>query len=503
MRPASIRGVRRHDTPCFVTPNRYTAPPARDALSSSTQPSAVRALMTLPPLKPPRPASLKSRLLDAAKWSFFGYGAALVLRLASNLIVTRLLAPDLMGLMALANVLMIGLAMACDIGIAWAALRSPRGDDPRFLNAVWSVQIARGAVVTLLAWAAALALWAGLGRAWLPEGSVFLAPQLPAMLAVVGIGGLIAGFESTRTWWARRHLTLAPLTRLELVAQATTTVFMLAWAFVSPTLWALVAGYVFSAAFKTVASHLWLPGPANHWVWDRAVVRDIVAVGKWTVLSSTLTFVIANGDRLLLGSLANATALGVYSIAFLLVNALQMAVTRVVGYAVLPALSEVVRERPGDLRRAFYRVRVRLDAMCLASAGALAPLGPAIVGLLYDPRYADAGWMLAVLSVTLLTTTLEVFDQCLIALGKPRRLALLNGVRVLALYSALPLGWVLGGLQGAVWGIAASALVNALAVWAMQASLRLFDWRHEVRLPMWFGAGVVAGAVMREVLTRI
>ena len=56
------------------------------------------------------------------------------MRLISNLILTRLLVPELFGLMALVNTFIQGLFLFSDVGIATSIIRSPRGDDPVFLN---------------------------------------------------------------------------------------------------------------------------------------------------------------------------------------------------------------------------------------------------------------------------------------------------------------------------------------------------------------------------------
>jgi O-antigen/teichoic acid export membrane protein len=454
--------------------------------------------MTLasPPTPPPR-AGLKARLLDAVKWTVVGYGAMQIVKFGGNLVLARLLAPEMFGVMALANVFIVGLGMFSDVGLGVAAIRSPRGDEPRFLNVVWVVQIARGVIITVGGTLLAGALWLAQQSQWLPAGSAYAAPELPPLLAVLALVGIATGLESTRVWWARRHLALAQLMRQDLVVQVITTAFIIAWAWVSPSVWALAMGWLFGACVKTVLTHLTLRGPANRFEWDPSAFREIFDFGKWTLLSSALTFLLANGDRLLLGALLSAPMLGIYSIAFLLINTCQQVVLRVVSFAVLPALSEVVRERPHQLRATLYRVRRPLDMLCAGGAGALAALGPTVVGVLYDDRYTAAGWMLSLLAVTLVLNSLEVFDRCLLALGKPKWLSALNALRAVALYISIPVGYLLAGLPGAVAGIAVAALVNAVTVWVSQARLGLFDARREALLPLYFALGFGAGWALR------
>jgi O-antigen/teichoic acid export membrane protein len=320
------------------------------------------------------------------------------------------------------------------------------------------------------------------------------------MLVVVSLYGLVSGFESTKVYLARRHLALAQLTKIDVLGQVCGTGFVIAWAFVSPSVWALALGWVFGALVKTLLTHIALPGDRNRWQWSASAFHHVFHFGKWTVLSSIFSFLLSSGDRLLLGTILGATTMGFYSIAGLLLSAVQAAISKVIGYAVLPALSEVARNRPSDLKATIYRVRQPLDLVCLPAAGLLFFLAEPIVHLLYDARYAPAGWMLGLLALTLIATRLEVFDQCLLALGRVRLLSALNAVRLVALYSLVPLGYFILKVEGAVAAVAVSALLNSAIVLALQAHLNLIDLRKELRAIPLFGAGLLAGWLIRIVL---
>jgi O-antigen/teichoic acid export membrane protein len=353
-------------------------------------------------------------------------------------------------------------------------------------------------LIMLLCLAISAALASGIGTTLLPSRSVYSDPRIPGLLAVVSLFGLVSGFESTKVYLARRHLSLAQLTKIDLLAQTLSTAFIIAWACVSPSVWALAFGWVFGALAKTVMTHLALPGPANRFEWDPAAFGAVFHFGKWTLLSSVFSFLLANGDRLLLGAMLGATTMGYYSVALLLLSALQAAVAKVVGYAILPALSEVARDRPHALKAMIYRIRRPLDIVCLLCAGALFLLGEPLVHLLYDPRYAPAGWMLGVLAVTLTATRLDVFDQCLVALARVRLLSGLNAGRLVALYGLVPAGFAFFGVAGAVGAVAASAVVNSCLVLGVQAKLGLLDLRRELTALPLLGAGLLLGWLVRR-----
>lgn len=443
---------------------------------------------------PLEPKSLKHRLVRAASWSLLGFGLSQVIRLGSNLLLTRLLAPDLFGVMAIGYMVMVGVGMFSDIGLGPSIVRSSRGDEPRFLNVSWVVQILRGSIITIFGLGVALALHlmsnTGVHTS---ASSVYGDPRLPGVVAGLSMLGVIAGLESTKVWLERRRMALGRLTQIELASGIATTAVTIFWAYWSRSIWAFVFGGLIGAVVRTTLTHWALPGPANRFEWESKAFDEIFAFGKWAFLSSMLTFLISSGDRILLGGVLDPQTMGFYSIAFLIINSLQTAVGKIEAYAVLPALAEVVRDRPAELKRTIYRVRLPVDVVCLLSAGALFIVGDLVVKLLYDNRYAPAGWMMSILALTLVTTRLDMFDQCVLSLGRPKLLSGLSAVRLVTIYTLIPLGYFLDGVEGVIWGVAGSSLANAFAVLYLQGRMGLLDMKRElIALPL-FAIGLLFG----------
>jgi hypothetical protein len=84
-------------------------------------------------------SSLKKKAIRGTAWTLFGYGGSQALRLVSNLILTRLLVPEVFGLMALVQTFQAGLTLFSDIGIAPSIIQNKRGEDPTFLNTAWDI----------------------------------------------------------------------------------------------------------------------------------------------------------------------------------------------------------------------------------------------------------------------------------------------------------------------------------------------------------------------------
>jgi O-antigen/teichoic acid export membrane protein len=440
--------------------------------------------------------ALRARVLRAGGWTVAGFALSQAIRFAGSLVMTRLLVPEMFGVMAIAMMVMYGLALFSDVGLRQSVVQSRRAREAAFLNTAWTIQIARGFVI----WAAALAVSIGfvaVSRLGLvPPASVYADPRLPYVIALLSISALVGGFESTKLLEASRSLSLGRVTQIELAAQLGGLACMIGWALVDRSIWALVAGALCAAALRTLLSHGALPGEANRWRWESAAGREILGLGKWIFAGSVLGFLVNSADRLILGAVVSTAVLGVYAIAFLLFNAVEQVLVKIVGDVSYPALSEVARERPSALCSAYYRFHLAVGLPAFFAAGLLVAAAEPLVARLYDARYAEAGWMLRILAIALLPLPFRVATQCFVVLGEPQQMSAIGAIRLAALCAAVPLGWHFFGLAGALWAIVLSHFSTLPTTLAFVVRHRLFDARKELALLPALAAGLAAGLAL-------
>jgi O-antigen/teichoic acid export membrane protein len=440
--------------------------------------------------------SLRSRVLRAGAWTLVGHFASQMLRLGSNLIMTRLLVPEMFGIMALATVILVGLQLLSDLGLRLNIVQSGRGNDPVFLNTIWTVQIIRGAIISLVAVGVAVALHFATGTSWMPPASVYAEPVLPYLIAVLSLNALISGFESTKLATASRDLVLGKLTMIDLICQVAALIFMLAWVLIDRSIWALAVGSLVASLLRVVLSNVLLAGPRNHLHWDPVAFQEILRFGKWIFAMSIFGFLAANGDRLILGGLTDAKTLGMYSIAFFMVSALREVFSKLIQNVGFPAFSEVARERPALMKETYYKVRRPLDMVTLLAAGALFFAGHLLVQILYDHRYHPAGHMLEILSIGLFEVRYSIAGQCFLALGKPQLLVPIIAIQAIALYVFMPLAFAKWGFDGALWVVGGSALMTLPLTFYFKMKFGLFDGRQELRTLPWLFYGLALGWVI-------
>jgi O-antigen/teichoic acid export membrane protein len=465
----------------------------------SARESAPASPVPIPSGEPPS-TSLKQRVLNAGAWSLGGYGLNLALRLGTNLLMTRLLVPEMFGTMAIAIIVMNGLAMFSDLGLRQSIVQSKRGNDAAFLNTAWSIQIIRGGSLWFVALGISMLVAHANSRGLVPKDSVYADPNLPYVIAVLAFGTVIVGFGSTKTAEASRNLALGRLMLIDIFGQIAALICMLVWVWVDRSIWALVAGSICWSLTIVLLSHIWLPGTPNRWQWDPSAFHEIFHFGKWIFISSILAFLAANGDRLLLGSLIDVTLLGVYVIAFQIFSSIEQVLAGIIGNVSFPALSEIARERPAALKAGYYRIHMAVASVAYTCSGALMISGQSVIDLLYDHRYAQAGWMLQVLAVALLTVPFQIAIQCFVAVGMPHIVSKVLALRLVVLAAAMVGGYQLFDVSGALFGFVASHLLCLPMIIFHSVRHGLFDLRRELLFLPLVVLGMIAGWMLTVVI---
>lgn len=391
-------------------------------------------------------SSLKSSAMRGSAWTLVGFTSSRMLRLASHLVLAWMLAPEIFGLMALVKVFMQGLTMFSDVGIGPSIIQNPRGNEPKFINTAFTIQIIRGFglwIVTCLI---------TLPYAWMYGRHDPEAWQLLYLLPVAGVEAVIEGFNSPALATLKRDLRLGRLTALELGSQGGALVVMITWALIHPTIWALVAGGLGGALCTMLLSHCLVPEYRVRPGWDRKCAEELFRFGKWIFLSTVFSFLAMNLDKVVLGNVISLTDLGLYSIAYVLAY-LIISVSMAMGGRVLFPIYSKLQDDPSRLISVGLRAR-RVILWVGATACICFAIGaPLVFQTLWDDRYQGAApiaqWMAVNMWSLLLLATM---DRIPLALGNSHALFVGNMIQVSGIgFGAL--SYLLAGMPGFIVGL--------------------------------------------------
>lgn len=329
--------------------------------------------------------------------------------MAGNLVLTRLLFPEAFGLMALMTILIQGMEMFSDIGITQNLIQSKHGESRAFRNTVWTMKIVRGA-----------GIFAILSLLSYPISTFYDEPRLAAIIPVMALAPLIAGFGSTAPAIANRNLWLGRATVANLACQGLATICMIVWAWFSPTVWALVVGNLVQPFATAIVSHRIFPWWPNKIQWDSSAAREIVKFGKWMVLTSVLVFLAGQLDRLTLAKLVPLDLVGIYSIGFMWATLPLNLLQAWMGRVFFPLAADVFRQAGGDSGQ-LIAYRRRAMGLSLLGIGAFGGLIEPVYRLLYTTEYWPATEFLTII---LFGVVVRIIDESYraynLALGQPK-----------------------------------------------------------------------------------
>ena len=421
-------------------------------------------------------AQLASRL----SWAFVSYGSNSAVRIIGNVVLTRLLAPQIFGIMVIVNTLRTGMELLSDIGVGQSIVADRRGEDPDFYATAWTLQVARGLILTVLFALAAIPLAALYG------GGILL-----PVMQVSALFLLITGFQSVGRYIALRQQRLRRLALLEIGVQSAVMAAQVALAWVWPTVWALVIGALIGAIMTTLASYRIVPGLVMRFRVHRPSVHAIVHFSKWIFLSSIVYFAASNFDRLYLGTVVPLAVLGVFGIARGLADVFASLINQLGNMVLFPAIAQA-RLGGVDIRTKLGELRAPLLAAAGFLIAALIAVSDTLVTFLYDARYHDAAFMLPVLAGGLWFTVLAtVGEAVLLGIGRPVYAALANSAKFAWLIAMVPIGIGTAGITGAVLAIALGDLIRYLVLLFGQARERLAFGVQDLALTAAFVATAV------------
>ena len=431
-----------------------------------------------------RAVSCAPRSASASAFLLGGTIASNVIRLASNIALTRVLPAEAFGVMALVQVFLQGLQLFSDIGIGPAIIQSKHGNDPAFLNTAFTMQAMRG-----------LALFGVSCVGAAPFAAFYGQPELLYLLPVAGLNAALLGFRSSKTFIQNRDLALGKMTFIELFSQSVSTIVMVVWAWMTHSIWALVAAGIVRNVIYVPLGHYLLPGVSNRLHWDRKIAKGLLVFGQWVFVSTAMTFVAAQADRFIFGRLLTMNDLGVYSIASVLASTPSMLLVSVARTVVFPIYSRA--NQAGDMSKVYPTARWPLLVLGGWGLSALIACAPSIVHVIYDHRYWGASWLVQVLAIGIWfgAVLCGTNTEALLAQGLPRWSALCSLVKTIALVSLLPLGFWLAGFQGAVVGLVFSDVCRYLCSVYGARKRGLRAARQDLGVSVLGGLSVAGGAL--------
>lgn len=382
------------------------------------------------------------------------------------------------GIVAMAATVTTLLAMLVDSGATESVIQRRNATHRFVATSFWYALISGTVFYTILFTAAPLL------------AEMYDEPGLVSVLRAMGLTLLLQSLSITRISLLMRDLQFKKLAFRRIASTIMGAVVGITWAVLSPSVWALVAQAVATAT--ALAGTLWIGGGFRpSLTLNKEDARVLLGFGSAVLGIRVLTWLIEQGDNLLVGLFMGTTALGIYAVGYRIYSVAIDLVSGTLSAVALPAFSRLQNDSV-RLSEAFLKATRVSTCVALPAFGLLAVIGPQVVPVMFGNQWVDSVPVMQVFCVLGLLNSATFFDRTvLIAVGRVRMELLIVlcavAANVIVILIAVPHGinWVAVALT-----IRAYAFLP-IRLWALRIAIQLPVKRY---LLQWIGPIVAASA---------
>jgi len=389
---------------------------------------------------------------------------AQVAQRATTLVVTAILARKLLpadfGLIALTLLSVNFISYFQDMGLSSALVQRAELEKQHLDTAFW-VNVAGGLMLGVI------------GLALSPVLAVFFRePRLTRLLMVMMITLPINGLGWASYALLQRRLAFKQIAIIEWVNVSVSGVAAIALAISGIGVWALVAQNIVGSliiAGGRLAAADWFPGLS----FSRKRFRELFSFSSGALGYFLVNHVMRNVDKMIIGGVLGATALGFYSIAYNLILMPGMTICGLVGRVMFPALSSVQTDL-SRFRRAYLRMARTVAFATFPMIVGLGATARIFVPTIYGDRWLPSIPILQILIVIGFFEAIAIWGAAAWALGNTRMSVICAVISLVMMTASFAVG-VNWGLTGVAWAyvIASPIIFLVPHIWTN----RLMDLR--------------------------
>lgn len=420
-------------------------------------------------------------------------GFSLFIRLLGTVVLSRLLDAEAYGIVGIMTSVTIIIAMVSDIGVAAFAIRHADGNDPTFLDQIWTIKLVRSLVLAALVILLSLPVAHFMGK-----------PQLAPVIACGCMTFFFDGLTSLANVTSPRNQTIAMLSVMDMLCGLFQFAVSVVLALQFRSYWALIAAIFLAQVLRIVLSYALFKNSRRRWNWNPARAKELMVFARYITGSTMLTLLISQSDKLIMGKLFTLEGFGIYMLAGSLAASFVPLASSYQQRVAYPKFAAAFRERPQELKNVFYEVRRWQTTGYMFILGGFIGSAFLIVKALYDPRYIGAAPILTLLALgPLFLLNNQATNDIMIAQGRSSFTFWTNVVRVAWLAVAGTVGYFSIGVMGVVMAVGTVEFIAQLYGWYRLRQIGFLNWCYEFQFLGAASAGFILGSLGSAVLAPL
>jgi PST family polysaccharide transporter len=424
---------------------------------------------------------LKERALRGGVAKLGSQGASFILRIGSMMALARLLDPKDFGLVGMVTVVTGVFALFRDAGLSVVTVQRAEISDDQ-VSALFWINLLVGTLLALVCAALAPVLV-----------HFYKEPRLFWVTIAMAAGFILNAAGVQHSALLQRHMRFVAQATTEIVSWVVSVGVGVGFALAGYGYWALVWMAISLPAVATIGAWIatrWLPGPPRRGIGILAMVR----FGGTVTLNTLVVYVAYNVDKLLIGRLWGATALGVYGRAYQLVSIPTENLNSALGGVAIAALSRLQDDRL-RFKSYFLKSYSLVLVITVPVTVACALFSDDIIAVMLGPKWRGAAPLFRLMAPTILAfAMINPLGWLLFASGRVKR-----SLRMAMVIAPVVItGYVVGlpyGADGVAFGYSAMMvlLTVPMTLWAIHGTVIA---RHDIvraATPTFVSAAVAAG----------
>lgn len=393
--------------------------------------------------------SLKIKAARGALWLGIAGGSERGMRFVRNMILTRLLTPEVFGLMAIVQAINGAFEVFTEIGIKQAIIQNPKGRESAYLNGAWWLSFGRALFLYSVAFFSA---------PWL--AGFYGDQELILLIRVTFLSIIFNGAMSSKAHIAVKDMQFkqwAIINHGGGVIGIITTVFL---AFIIKNVWALAIGFVVESASRFLLSYIichFSPG----FTFEKHHLKALLKFASGMFGLPILYFIFIRTDIFVIGKLCPKYDLGLYSMAVALAWAPLQLIGSIFNEIAMPAFSELQSARGDRIRDAIVKTVYVMALGGMPILFIVSLYGKSILSIIYGSEYAAVSLPFAIIfGSEMLKTMSKPFATLFLAMGRPELHRFFTGVRAVLILILIYPAVKFFGLIGASMAVLISMVVS-------------------------------------------
>jgi lipopolysaccharide exporter len=381
--------------------------------------------------------SLRAKTLSGLKLNVASTIVSFLFQTGQLIILSRLFAPEVFGLMSLVLIVTNFSAIFLDLGVSNAIIQR-KHTDIKELSTLYYLNIVMGAMLCL-----AIFLCSGL------LAQLFRQPRLQTYLQWISLIYLIIPFGQQYRAIFQKRMAFNILVKIDIATTIIATGVTIVLAFTGFGIYAIIWGQITGTAFSTLlVMYFGRKEYRPAWYFNFQKAKPYLSFGLYQSGESIMNYFNTNIDGMSIGRLVGPTMLGYYQIAYNIIIIPSKRINPVLTKVFFPAFS-LIQDDQQKLRKNFYKLLNILNFINFPIFFALFVLAEPFLIVVFGAKWLPSVPILRILcGVGLLRSLGNPVGSLMYAKGEARRIFLFNVYKVFLQVPGIIAGAYLGGALG-------------------------------------------------------